>query len=305
MTELTDALLAAQNRDGGWGPSPGSASSTEATAVSIMAIAAVGRDALRRHVDDGLSWLGRVQKPDGGWAPTPAVEGSSWSTGPAVIAFANLAPASNVGLRGWHWLVEQEGAGFGWLGWVLWKLFARMRTTTLDPDLKGWPWIPGAFSWVEPTALSLIALKKLRPPRHDAKAAGRIQQGELMIYDRMCEGGGWNYGNSRTLGEVLQPFPDTTALALLALADHQERTPNQQSLETLERTLAGVQSGLALALAILCFDVYGRDASAFRSRLAAAYGQTRFFGKTRSLALAVLALAGGAGMLRVGHAQPA
>jgi len=305
MTELTDALLAAQNRDGGWGPSLGIASSTEATAVSIMAIAAVGRGALRRHVDDGLDWLGRVQNPDGGWAPRPDVEGSSWSTGPAVIAFANLAPASNVGRRGWQWLVDHEGAGFGWLGWMLWKLFARARTTTLDPDLKGWPWIPGAFSWVEPTAFGLIALKKLRPAGDGAKAAARIQQGELMIYDRMCEGGGWNYGNSRTLGEVLQPFPDTTALALLALADHKERSANQQSLETLDRTMRGVQSGLALALAILCLDVYGRDTSAFRSRLLATYGETRFLGKTRSLALAVLALAGGASMLRVSHAQPA
>jgi hypothetical protein len=305
MSELTDALLAAQNRDGGWGASAGGSSSTEATAIGVMAIAAVGRDSLRPRVDDGLSWLGRVQKADGGWAPTPAVESSSWSTAPAVIAFANLAPTADAGVRGWQWLVEHEGAGLGWLGWVLWKLFARMRVTELNPDLKGWPWIPGAFSWVEPTALGLIALKKLRPARGNAKAAGRIQQGELMIYDRMCEGGGWNYGNSKTLGEALQPFPDTTALALLALSDHRERPANQQSLEALQRTMRGVQSGLALALAILCLDVYGRDASAFRSQLAATYGETRFFGKTRSLALAVLALAGGAGMLRASHAQPA
>jgi len=305
MSELTDALLGAQNRDGGWGPNAGSPSGTEATAIAVMAIAAVGRDSLRSRVDDGLSWLGRVQKSDGGWSPTPAVDGSSWSTAPAVIAFANLAPTSKIAVRGWQWLVEQEGAGFGWLGWVLWKLFARIRTTTLDPDLKGWPWIPGAFSWVEPTALGLIALKKLRPARPDAKAAGRIQQGELMIYDRMCEGGGWNYGNSKTLGEALQPFPDTTALALLALADHQQRPANRQSLEALQRTMRDVQSGLALALAILCLDVYGRDAAAFRAQLAGSYGQTRFFGKTRSLALAVLALAGGARMLQVGHGQPA
>lgn len=305
MSELTDALLAAQNRDGGWGASSGSPSSTEATAAAVMAIAAVGRDSLRRRVEDGLSWLARVQKADGGWSPTPAVEGSSWTTGPAVIAFANLAPTSNAARRGWQWLVDHEGAGFGWLGWVVWKMFARMRVTELDPDLKGWPWIPGAFSWVEPMALGLIALKKLPPPRQDARAASRIQQGELMIYDRMCEGGGWNYGNSKTLGEVLQPFPDTTALALLALADHHERPANQQSLAVLERTIRGVQSGLALALAVLCLDVYNRDASSVRTQIAASYGETRFFGKTRSLALAVLALAGGASMLRVGRAQPA
>jgi hypothetical protein len=104
---------------------------------------------------------------------------------------------------------------------------------------------------------------------------------------------------------VLQPFSDTTALALLALADHRERPANQQSVDALQRTMRGVRSGLALALTVLCLDVYGRDASPSRSQLAASYGETRFFGKTRSLALAVLALSGGADMLRVPHAQPA
>jgi hypothetical protein len=302
---IAGLLLAAQNRDGGWGPGASSPSSTEATAASVMAIGALGRPSLQGRVDDGLGWLTRTQNPDGGWSPTPAIRGSSWSTAPAVIAFANFSPASDAASRGWRWLVEHEGEGLGLIGRVLWKLFARFRVTELDPELKGWPWIPGAFSWVEPTALGLIALKKLRPSRVETKAAGRIQQGELMIYDRMCQGGGWNYGNSKTLGEALQPYPDTTALALLALADHRERPANQQSLDVLRRTAREVDSGLALALASLCLDVYGQDSSAFRTRLVAVFDETRFFGKTRSVALALLALSGGAEMLRVSHVDKA
>jgi hypothetical protein len=305
MKAITEALLSAQNRDGGWGASAGSASSTEATATGAIALAAVSRASLRSRVDDGLAWLGAAQKADGGWSPTAAVEKSSWSTAAAVIAFANLAPTAEAARRGRQWLLAQEGAGFGWLGWILWKLFARMRVTELDPDLKGWPWIPGAFSWVEPTALGLIALKKLRVASSDTKAVGRIEQGERMIYDRMCQGGGWNYGNSKTLGEVLQPFPDTTALALLALADHRGRPANQQGVEALHRTLHEVRSGLALALAVLCLDVYGVNASTYRSQLSTLYQETRFFGKTRSIGLAVLALAGGAHMLSVTDAHTA
>ena len=305
MRAITEALISAQNRDGGWGPSAGSSSSTEATSTAVMALAAVGRDALRGRVDDGLGWLGRSQNSDGGWSPAPAVKESSWSTASAVIAFANLAPTSEPARRGRQWLLAHEGAGFGWVGWMLWKLFARMRVTQLNPDLKGWPWIPGAFSWIEPTALGLIALKKLGVPPTDAKAVSRISQGELMIYDRMCDGGGWNYGNSKTLGEMLEPFPDTTALALLALADHPGRMENRQGLEALERTMRDARSGLALALGVLCLDVYSVTSVSYRARLAGLYQETRFFGKTRSIGLAALALAGGAAMLGVKDAHAA
>jgi hypothetical protein len=304
LETMTDRLLSMQNRDGGWPASIGGASSTEATATSVMALSAAGRASLRPRVNDGLVWLTRAQNADGGWPPTLAVRESSWSTGIAVIAFANLVPTSDVTVRGSQWLINQEGASFGWVGRMLWKLFAQVRTTELDPDLKGWPWIPGAFSWVEPTALGLIALKKLRRLRSEPKVADRINDGELMIYDRMCQGGGWNYGNSKTLGEVLQPFPDTTALALLALADHRQREANQQGLTVLRRTAAHARSGLALALAIVCLDEYRFDASRFRAQLAAIYDDTRFFGKTRSVALGVLALAGGARMFQVSHADP-
>jgi hypothetical protein len=302
---LAETLLAAQNRDGGWGASAGGNSSSEATAASMMAIAATGRDAQRARVDDAVAWLTRTQKTDGGWAPMPAVRESSWSTAPAVIALANLVPASDAAARGWRWLVEHEGAGLGWLGRIAWKLFSRVRVTDLDPELKGWPWIPGAFSWVEPTALGLIALKKLKPAGAETKVVERVRQGELMIYDRMCQGGGWNYGNSKTLGEMLQPYPDTTALALLALADHRDRDANRQGLDVLRRSAPEVGTGLALALSVLCFDVYGQDTAALRTQLASAYEATRFFGKTRSAAFALLALAGGAGMLRPSHAHTA
>jgi hypothetical protein len=305
MKAITEALMLAQNRDGGWGASAGSPSSTEATSTAVMALAAVGRDTLRARIDDGLAWLGRSQKSDGGWSPKASVDKSSWSTASAVIAFANIAPMSEPARRGRQWLLAQEGAGFGWLGWALWKLFARMRVTELNPDLKGWPWIPGAFSWVEPTALGLIALKKLGVPPTDTKAVSRIEQGERMIYDRMCAGGGWNYGNSKTLGEALQPFPDTTALALLALADHRDRPANQQGLEALQRTTRDISSGLALALGVLCLDVYGVTTATYRARLSALYEETRFFGRVRSIGLCVLALAGGAPMLGVKSAHAA
>ena len=45
-----------------------------------------------------------------------------------------------------------------------WSLLSFVKKMgELDPYLSGWPWTAGAFSWVEPTSYSLIALKKLKP----------------------------------------------------------------------------------------------------------------------------------------------
>ena len=86
---------------------------------------------------------------------------------------------------------------------------------------------------MEPTAYALIALKKLKPFLKQTQAEERIHQGELLIYDRMCNGGGWNYGNVRVLGEELRAYPDITAVTLIALQDHQAKEANQLSLQAL------------------------------------------------------------------------
>jgi hypothetical protein len=76
----------------------------------------------------------------------------------------------------------------------------------MDPYVPGWSWTAGAFSWVEPTAYALLALKKLRAGLPAAQTEKRLQQGERLLYDRMCVDGGWNYGNAHVLGEAVPPF---------------------------------------------------------------------------------------------------
>jgi hypothetical protein len=170
----------------------------------------------------------------------------------------------------------------------------------LNPDIQGWPWALGTFSWVEPTAYALLALKKLRPALQGSRVDARIHQGELLLYDRMCAGGGWNYGNVRVHGVPLPPYPETTAVALIALQDHQAREANQISLEALRTLLmTHATSGLMLGWAMLCLVLYGEDVSAWRVVLTKQYEQTGFLNETKSLALALLALSDGAALLRV------
>jgi hypothetical protein len=171
--------------------------------------------------------------------------------------------------------------------------------TRLNPDLSGWPWSRAAFSWIEPTAWALLALKKMRGDLDSGRARERIHEGERLAYDRMCERGGWNYGNSMVLGVQVPPYADTTALALIALQDRRNEPRNELSLTALNTMLDGVDSGLTLALSILCLSIYGRDVTALRQRLQQAYERTAFLGETRALALSVLAWRGAPAALRV------
>ncbi len=299
VDSLVGALAAAQNRDGGWGAAKGRTSDTEATSLATLALSGVTKGPLARTVGDGVEWLIERQNADGGWPPKAPVRESSWTTALATLALGNLDPGRQAALRGARWLIHQEGRGLGWLGWTVFWLFPRMRPTELNPDLKGWPWRSRALSWVEPTAYALMALKKLGPSIHESGVQERIRQGELLIYDRMCQGGGWNYGNTRTLGENLAPYPDTTALALIALQDHGAREANQQSLEKLRQMLDRVDSGLTLSWSTLCFALYGVETAELRRRLVREYEATRFLGRTRTLALALLALTDGSNTFRV------
>jgi hypothetical protein len=296
----TDALLGARNPDGGWGAEQGKQSSTEATALAVLALGALDGRSFERDIGRGLAWLADRQTADGSWPLGADMDGGSWTTSLATISLAGFAAQRPRALRGAYWLLRQEGQRPAW--WVSllqrWVL-PQGSAVRLNPNLKGWPWASGAFSWVEPTAYALIALKKLRADVAASQISERIQQGEMMIYDRMCQGGGWNYGNSNVLGVDVPPYPETTAVALVALQDRQAETANQMSLEALRGMLADVESGLALSWASLCFSIYGRDTSDLRRRLARTYEKTAFLGATRTLALAILAWKDGSNGFRV------
>jgi hypothetical protein len=102
-------------------------------------------------------------------------------------------------------------------------------------------------------------LKKLRrdgslPP----EAGERIRVGEQMLLDRVCSVGGWNYGNARVFDHDLWPYVPTTALALLALQDRPDVPAVTRSLEQIKSDLRTERSALAVALALVCLNVYGR-----------------------------------------------
>jgi hypothetical protein len=305
LSAIADRLLGAQNPDGGWPARAGGPSNTEATSLALLACGALPDGAGSAASERGLDWLERRQRDDGSFALTGDLPGSSWTTSLAVLALAGEAErrpaARHRARRGADWLLEEEGREPSWWVRLLRGAFPRERGRGLDPYLTGWPWTSGAFSWVEPTAYALIALKRLRPELEPERAAARIEEAEHMIYDRMCGGGGWNYGNSRVLGEDLWPYADSTAIALISLQDRRSHAANQQSVSALRRMLERNDSGLALGWSLLCLQLYGEQTSDLVVRLERSFEARGFLGETRALAVATLALAEGADRLRVGE----
>lgn len=263
---LHGLLRKTQRDDGGWSARPGGPSDTESTSLSLLALSFGDDGRLADPAGRAKEWLRTRQRPDGSWPHSDQVPLSHWMTSLAVLALGRSqedGPRVESGVR---WLLQQEGRGHSWLTRLMFRFFPERKPVELDWDLTGWPWLPDTFSWVEPTSYALIALKSLRPGL-SRRARARIEEAERMIFDRTCEEGGWNYGNSLVLGEQLWPYPDTTAVGLIALQDVPRNERIDRSLAALRRMLAENDSVLVQSLGVLALQLYGEDVSQRRAYL--------------------------------------
>jgi hypothetical protein len=118
-----------------------------------------------------------------------------------------------------------------------------------DPTLVGWPWIEGTHSWLEPTALAVLALSREGLGDHP-----RVAEGLAVVRDRSLAHGGWNYGNRTVFNRELRPQPGPTGLALLALsASPSTVRPHcvDLALKYLHRALPEVRAMTYLGWAVL------------------------------------------------------
>jgi hypothetical protein len=290
VTALLDRLATMRNPDGGWGTTADRPSSTEPTALALLAFAT--EPGAGDFVDGALKWLLAHQLDDGAWPVMPGLDEASWASAMALMAVQGRTGSDAALRRGSHWIAESRGAGVPWR--VRLREWLRgSDMVELDPTLTGWSWAPDTFSWVEPTAWGILALRNAYPDRIPRAIGRRIDEGERMILDRTCPGGGWNYGNKVVLGVDLEPYPDTTAVALLGLQGRRDAPEVGTGLAALERMLDSNHSGLTLSLAALCYRAWDRDATNLHALIQEGFDRTRFLDEVRSIALAVLATTAG------------
>jgi hypothetical protein len=162
-----------------------------------------------------------------------------------------------------------------------------------DNSIQGWGWIGETFSWVEPTAWALLALKQWARVPSVTVDRTRIDDGERLLVDRCNRTGGWNYGNSNMLGQELKAFVPTTAIALLAMQDRGALPEVARSVEFLEQHATDERAGVSLALAMMALSAFGRPATNVADALAAQISTTRDFGNQMAAALTLYALGEG------------
>jgi len=204
---------------GGWASGNGSRASVETTCYGLMALCDRRGTAREKAID----FLLRARNRDASW---PAFEGDDaegcWTTALSLIAI-RFVDATFEGIeKSVSWLLSNKGREGHWL-WK-WKFKTIDRAVQFNPDKFGWPWFPGAVSWVIPSAIALIALKQSAACCRTSELTDRIDVGIEMLRDRACPSGGWNAGNGIVFGAALKPHLDSTAIALLALAANTDVT---------------------------------------------------------------------------------
>jgi hypothetical protein len=272
LPDALDALTAAPC----CGYRPGAPAATEPTALAALALLAHG------HQEASLSalhWLSRHQQPDGSLGITDRDASPAWPTPQAMLAWQAAVSHGQTGFqpaldRAVTFLLAARGV-------------ALPRTHELghDSTLVGWCWADSTHSWVEPTALAVLALTGAGCGVHP-----RVAEGRRLLADRLLSSGGCNYGNTLVLGQKLRPHVQPTALAMLALTDAPQDERMEFSLRYLERELRPDLATASLSYALMALAAHGRRPTEANNWIDAALHRTLSGDRSpHKLALAALA----------------
>jgi uncharacterized protein (DUF362 family) len=281
-----EALAQQSHADGGWGYAPGRAPQLEPTCLALLALA-LERDRFPSPIEGGLDFLQRNRAADASYRLAAGREEAVWPT--ALVLFTQAA----LGI-----------AADAFRATAL-RLLAIRGETVKDPDagnaqdiniqLIGWPWGEGNFSWVEPTAWAVLALRRTGFGEHP-----RVREGEQLLLDRAFDEGGINYGNRRIFGRITEPVPGPTSLMLLALQGRQHPRIDS-AVAYLEKQAPAGGDLEHLCWAKLALHSHGHQAAWLDDRIVAAR-QAR--AETRFMAAAVVREALAALALSCDQANP-
>jgi hypothetical protein len=121
-----------------------------------------------------------------------------------------------------------------------------------DPSIRGWPWTMDTHSWVEPTSLTIAALRI-----EGCGTNERVGEGIRLLMNRQLASGGWNYGNTTVFGTELAAMPESTGLALSALSGFVKRQEVSRSIAHLKGSVETLTTPLSLGWAILGLAAWG------------------------------------------------
>jgi hypothetical protein len=201
LQHALETILGREVSDGGFSAKDEGITQPDATAWAILALSAAGVE--KSLIARAQERLVGFQGLDGRLSFEPRLSAVIWVTPLAVLAWLVSSDFKEPRQKAIDFLLTQAG-----LHWVN----ENPEIVGHDTSLRGWPWVSGTHSWIEPTSLSMLALRAA-----GFKEDRRMTEAVEMILNRQLISGGWNYGNTSVFGTPLQPFPESTGIALSAL----------------------------------------------------------------------------------------
>jgi hypothetical protein len=254
---------------------------TDATAWAIIALSACAFDP--EIISRARSRLAAGQLADGRVCISPHHPAVYWPTPLAILAWSQSPSNQDSLARAVDFLLEHSGMSLQ---------EQALSADASDPTLRGWPWVADTYSWVDPTALGMIALKVTGHSNHP-----RLAEATRLLLNRKLPHGGWNYGNTIVFHKELRPMPENTGMALAALQSLTVRSNLELSLDYLKVAVRNLRTPIALSWGILGLGAWGERPLAATTWLSECWGRQARFGvyDTASLSLFILAcrLSGG------------
>jgi hypothetical protein len=236
-----DELLGRATPGGGFADRPGGSYRSDATAWTILALDRAGRGG--PVLEKARTRLSQDQMEDGRLTISRQHPDAFWPTSLAALAWSGVPAHEKSRNRAVHFLLETTGRHFP---------TEKNSPVSHDTALRGWPWIDATHSWVEPTALAIIALDTCGFRDHD-----RVHEASRLLLNRQLAHGGWNYGNTTVFGQQLHPNLESTGAALHALEGRVSRSEIQRSLDYLVVRVQNLQTPLALGWSLLGLRSWG------------------------------------------------
>ncbi len=234
-TIASAALLRRALSNGGFSGRLGGQFQVDSTAWGILAINACGGS--EELLDRSRRLLVQEQRQDGRICVSNNHPASYWPTPLAILAWRDSPSSRDAQQRAVRFLLAKTGLHFPRTSDTPWAH---------DSLLKGWPWVDESHSWVEPTAMCVMALRAMGYGSHD-----RVQEAVHMLLNRQLPHGGWNYGNTFMFGRELHPMPESTGAALAGLAGMIDRDVVMPSLTYLQGEVTRLRTPISLGWSLL------------------------------------------------------
>jgi hypothetical protein len=204
VAEAREKLIRLFHPGRGWSYALEGTPGTEPTALACLALRATGNgdESDPPVVRTASRWLASIQQSNGSVGVSEALPVPEWATPLAILVWAGRKEFAGCAEKACNWLLGRKGL----------VLADEEKIFGHDTGIVGWPWVAGTHSWIEPTAMAVLALRRRRLLDH-----ARTREGLRLIADRSIASGGWNYGNNTVYGKTLRPQPAATGMALTAL----------------------------------------------------------------------------------------